>query len=93
MKNDRIKELLEKALNILRTVTKSTTQTFVSGLKKQGAFSKECQEEAMTMSKSKALAMFGEEVVKAIEKEYGDVDTWLTENIESILHDDKKGKE
>ena len=75
---------------IIFNAVQSVQQTFVDTMKKAGKFdeaaAKEAKEKAMAIIKSQLT----EELRKYITDNFGDMEAWLTVQIESIIHQMKK---
>lgn len=78
----------EKASNMLTTATnavRTVLQTYVDSLKKEGRFDEASQKLALFKAKDIALSQIGVNVQMYIEKTYGDLDLWLTIQIEATI--------
>jgi hypothetical protein len=58
----------------------------VESLKASSSFTKEAQFTALCKAKDIALAQFGDDVKEFITKTYGDLDGWITNQIESTIN-------
>lgn len=85
VKNEKAAALLSTATNIVMNAVRCVFQTYVDSLKKSGAFDAEAQKTALSKAKDMALAQLGDEVKEFIGATYGDLDTWLTSQIESTI--------
>ena len=65
-------------------------QTYVDSLKKNGSFDKDAQIEALTRAKDIALSQMTQELKDFITTNFGDLDNWLTIQIESSINLIKK---
>lgn len=83
------KRHVEGAINIVTSVVKDVSQTYVDALKKEGHFGKEAQEIAFTRSLSTAKTLISKETQKYIKTLYGDFDKWLQIQIEAAVADSK----
>jgi len=88
-KNEKTKLLIEKAKEIIHTVTDATTQKFVSGLKKAGQFDVAKQQEAFNITVKESTELLTGELKKAIKSEYSDIESFIGAEIESHIHDEK----
>jgi hypothetical protein len=95
--NDKIKDkdaakLATDVLNIIYDAVKSVYQTYVEALKNDGTFTAAEQEEA----KKKAVAIIEGKLTDTmktyIETNYGDVQTFISQKIETAIYDLKKEK-
>lgn len=68
----------------------ATNQTYVEALKKNGAFTKEAQEEAFNRTMDAVLAVLSDEAKDYIITATGDLNTYLTQLIEAEVNDNKK---
>ena len=62
----------------------------MDALKKSDCFSKENQEEALTMAVEKAKSLLTAEAIVFLEEAYGDVTEFLKTNIEAEVREQKK---
>lgn len=63
----------------------STTQTFVEGLKKDNAFTKEAQKQAIDKTIEQVLSILTESNSEILSDYVGDINVWLTSCIESHI--------
>lgn len=84
------KELLAEVTEAITTAVTYTSQTYVDALKKSDSFSKENQEEALTMAVEKAKSLLTAEAIVFLEEAYGDVTEFLKTNIEAEVREQKK---
>ena len=74
------------------TITKcviATNQTYVDSLKKQGKFDAEAQKAAFTMTLNAVLAVLNDEAKEYLTETYGDLNTYLTNQIEATVNKNK----
>ena len=76
---------LSMAVDAIYAATLETTQTYVNALKDKNLFDKEAQKIALQMSLEKAKEIMGDEVRKGLESIVGDINTYITSQIESII--------
>lgn len=76
--------------NAVTTAVTAVTQTYVDDLKKENAFSKENQEEALYKAKMIALQIMTEETKTFITNAYGDLPQYLTAKIEQTVRAQKE---
>lgn len=86
IKDEKAKVLLTNAINVVTDAVRATFQTYVEALKKSGTFDKDAQIKAFTLAKDTALKQLSDESVKFISSNYGDIDNWLTTQIESAIN-------
>ena len=67
----------------------ATNQTYVEALKKDGAFTPEAQKEAFNHTLDAVLAILSEDAKDYIRETTGDLNTYLTNLIESQVHANK----
>ena len=86
IKDEKAKVLLTNAINVVTDAVRATFQTYVEALKKSGTFDKDAQIKAFTLAKDTALKQLSDESVQFISSNYGDIDNWLTTQIESAIN-------
>ncbi len=84
-KNEKASTIIKEANDIVINAVKCVLQTYVDSLKKEGKFDEASQFLALSKAKEKALEQMSEETKKFINKNYGDLDTWLTTTIEATI--------
>lgn len=77
---------LTAATNIVLTAVRSVFQTYVETLKAQGNFDAHSQTVALTKAKDIALSQLTEDTKAYIKANFGDLDNWLTNQIESTIN-------
>ena len=90
MENETAKKYLTAAEEAAKKAVTYTSQTYVDALKKSDCFSKENQEEALTMAVEKAKSLLTAEAIVFLEEAYGDVTEFLKTNIEAEVREQKK---
>lgn len=86
IKDEKAKNLLNKAEDIVLSAVRSTFQTYVEGLKKEGSFDKTAQLKAFNMAKETAINQFDGEVSRFIIDNYGGLNEWLGTQIEAAIN-------
>ena len=86
IKDEKARVLLTNAINVVTDAVRATFQTYVEALKKSGTFDKDAQIKAFTLAKDTALKQLSDESVQFISSNYGDIDNWLTTQIESAIN-------
>lgn len=81
-----IKQSMEQIEGIIEKVVAATCQTYVDGLKKTQAWTKETQQQALNNSLNTAKEMLSDESKNFIVDHYGDIDKWLETQIESCIY-------
>lgn len=89
--NEKIKDKqfarwLSQIIEIITNAVKCTYQTYVEALKDKNMFTKEAQEEALKKTLQSVKSQLSQESIKFIEDNFGDVEKWLIEKIESIIY-------
>ena len=87
--NAKIEKYITFAGQVVESVVKETSQTYVNSLKESGKFDKEAQEIAFKKSYDTALKLLTKDTLEAIKLVYGDVSTWLTSKIEATVLETK----
>lgn len=82
-------ELTDKYLTMLQGTIEdavlATTQTYVEALKNQNMFDKEAQKHAFQMTYDAIMKVLTEDAKKYIESAVGDLETYITNKIESTV--------
>ena len=84
-KNEKATAIIKEANDIVMNAVKCVLQTYVDSLKKEGKFDEASQFLALSKAKEKALEQMNEQTKAFIEKNYGDLDSWLTTSIEATI--------
>lgn len=84
-KNDKIKEILFDATEIMEDAVNFTSQTFVDELKKQGAFTDEAKADAAKRAAERTYELMTQEMKDTITANYGDLEKYVETKIESIV--------
>lgn len=84
--NEKASKLLTKATEIVTNAVRSVFQTYVEALKKNGTFDKDSQLNALNQAKNIAISQMTDEVKDYISATYGNLDNWLTTQIESTIN-------
>lgn len=86
VKNEKAAALLTTATTIVLNAVRSVFQTYVESLKASGSFNAEAQKTALSKAKDIALSQLGDDVKEYISSIYGNLDGWLTNQIESTIN-------
>ena len=86
IKNNQAKELLVQATTIVTNAVRSVFQTYVDSLKASGSFDAHAQTVALTKARDIALEQMSDDVKNYIVNNYGDLNNWLTTQIESTIN-------
>ena len=84
--NSKFAKYLTSAVDVVTRSVKATYQTYVESLKDKNMFTPEAQKEALLKAGEMALAQLTEDSKKWIETNFGDVKTWITNTIESVIY-------
>ena len=86
IKDQELAKHLTKVTQIVTDAVMNVYQSFVETLKANGGFTEECQKQA----KEKALEIINsqltEELKSYISSNYGDIQIWLSNKIESVIY-------
>lgn len=83
--NEKAKNLVSKAQEIVASAVQAVFQTYVDSLKKAGSFDKKNQLIALNKAKDIALNQMTNEVRQCIIRNYGNLDIWLNTKIEATI--------
>ena len=82
-KDNTAKKYLDMLNNTISSAVLATTQTYVGALKKQGKFDEEAQKEAFKQTYEAVMKVLTEEAIKYITTSVGDLQTYVTNQIEA----------
>ncbi len=85
VKDENAKMQLTVATTIVKNAVLTVFQTYVDSLKASGSFNAQAQSTALLKAKEIALSQMTTEVKEYIIKNYGDIENWLTTQIESTI--------
>lgn len=83
------RKYLDMIYNTISTCVIATNQTYVDSLKKSGKFDVEAQKVAFEKTYNAVLVVLNDEVKKYIVETSGDLQVYLTQQIEAIVNDKK----
>lgn len=83
-------EALKRGVEIITDSVNYVQQTYVDTLKKEDKFTAEAQAEALQAAKDRAIELMNGDITTAIENSYGNLDTYVTTIIESIIAQNKQ---
>lgn len=86
VKNAEAAKHLSAATDIVLNAVRSVFQTYVEALKEQGKFDEQSQIVALTRAKDIAISQFTEATKAYIKENFGDLDNWLTNQIEATIN-------
>ena len=76
---------MSKASEIVLSAVKSVFQTYVDSLKKSGDFDAEAQKTALNKATVIIKSQLDTELIDYIKKNYGDLDAWISTQVESTI--------
>jgi hypothetical protein len=82
-------DALKKGADLILDSVNYVQQTYVDALKEQDNFDSTAQKEALNKAKERAIELMNTDVKSAIEENYGNVDTYITTVIESLIYKNK----
>ena len=85
--NAKYAKYLTDSVTIVMGAVKSTYQTYVEALKEKDMFTEEAQKEALTRATTLALSQLSQELQTFITTNFGDLEGWIQNAIESSLYD------
>lgn len=85
------KAMLTSAVTTVTDVVKQVFQTYVEALKGQNAFTAEAQKNALADALETIKSILPEKVKEYLTENYGNIDTWLTTQIEAAIYNLKNG--
>ena len=86
IKDENGKIQLTVATTIVTNAVRSVFQTYVDTLKKNDIFDLKSQKIALTKVKDEAFAQMTDDIKEYITKNYGDLEAWLTTQIEATIN-------
>ena len=86
IENEKARDLLTQATEAVTNAVRAVFQTYVDSLKKSGNFGADAQLEALNKAKDIALSQLSEDVKNYIQNNYGDINIWLTTQIEATIN-------
>lgn len=89
IENIKVREAIDKLLDIITKCVSATNQEFVGDLKKEGKFNKDQQEEAWNKTKNKINKILDDESREILEKAYGDLNSYINQTIEDEVTNQK----
>lgn len=86
IKDENTKRILSGIVSIVERAVRSVLQTYVDSLKKEGKFDKEAQVKALELARSQILVELNAEAREFITTNYGDLNTFITNQIEATIN-------
>lgn len=87
IKNTKLAELLTGVLDVVESAVKATYQTYVESIKGTDKWDIDAQKTALLNALNMTKAQLSDKVKKQIEGMYGNIDVYLTTQIESTLYE------
>ena len=84
--------MLSSAVTTVSDVVKQVYQTYVEALKGQNAFTAEAQKEAFAKALETIEAILPEKVKAYLTDNFGNMEAWLTTQIEAAIYSLKNGQ-
>lgn len=92
IENIKVREAIDKLLDIITKCVSATNQEFVGDLKKEGKFDKDQQEEAWNKTKNKINKILDKESKEILGKAYGDLNDYINQTLEDEVKRQKESK-
>lgn len=86
IKNEKLRIIINQALNSVQSVVQATYQTFVEALKAKGEFGAEAQKTALNQAIDTAKKQLSTEFTTYLAESGTDTEEWLTMQIESAIY-------
>lgn len=86
IKDEKAAALFKKATEIVTNAVRVTFQTYVESLKNSGSFGKDEQLIALSKAKDIITSELTEELKTFISENYGDLQTWIKNQIEASIY-------
>lgn len=86
IKNSKLQSFLNAALNVVESTVKATYQTVVEGIKGTDEWTKEVQTKILQDAVETAKSQLSQEIKDGIEQTNGNLDDWLTTQIEAKIY-------
>lgn len=90
IKNEKVQIVLGQVTDMITSAVETTTSTFVKELKAKDLFDVEAQKEAFKRTYEAVTKQLTDDAKKIIVETYGDVETYLTNQIEQKVEEKKK---
>lgn len=81
---------VEKAVGIVLDAVDQTNQTFADQFRQNGTFTEDKQKEALRKSLKTSLSMMNDKTIEFLEKEFNDVEAWITSKIEAACKENNR---
>lgn len=90
--NDLADKYIQMAAVTIENCVIATNQTYVEALKAAGKFDAEAQKTAFNMTKNAVMAILSDEAKKYLENAVGDLNEYITQQIEAAVNVNKPTK-
>lgn len=90
--NDLADKYIQMAAVTIENCVIATNQTYVEALKAAGKFDAEAQKTAFNMTKNAVMAILSDEAKKYLESAVGDLNEYITQQIEAAVNVNKPAK-
>lgn len=85
IKDTKVKQWATDLTKIIMSSVQTITQTYVDSLKREGAFTEEAQKEAFNKCLTLVKSQLTPELITYIQENFGDMETYLKTQIESMI--------
>ena len=89
--NSKNAKYLTDAVEVVVRAVKVTYQTYVEALQDENMFDKAAQLQALNQAKDMVLSQLSQDVKDYIASNFGDIESWINNMIESTIYDLKSG--
>lgn len=86
IKDEKTRRILTGLTEIVERAVRSIFQTYVETLKKNNIFDREAQIKALQLAKTEILKELNDETIDYIKENYGDVNSFITTQIEATIN-------
>jgi len=86
IKDEKTRRILTGLTEIVERAVRSVFQTYVEALKKSNIFDREAQIKALQLAKTEILKELNDETIDYIKENYGDVNSFITTQIEATIN-------
>ena len=90
--NDLADKYIQMAAVTIENCVIATNQTYVEALKNAGKFDAEAQKTAFNMTKNAVMAILSDEAKRYLENAVGDLNEYITQQIEAAVNVNKPAK-
>lgn len=90
IKDEKLASVLAKVTDIVTEAVETTTSTYVKGLKAENLFDEKAHKKAFKMTYDAVKKQITDDTAAIISEEFGDIEVYLTNKIESLVEHLKK---